>query len=644
MKKAIPPSTAVWRIILAVCLAGMMIGSRIPQAARAGGAGHWTDFPPTLDGVARAEEWAAAYKPAITPYPVEFSVYTQNDDQFFYFLIDVTGETPAAPDPISHSEDFSLEIATVPSGPIDVMYYLSYTGPNPLLRSTPLGGGSWTSGSACLSYGAAGFGPSPFNPTPHRIYEVAVRLSELGLLPAEAFGVQIYVTSTNPAFNRLSAKFTVLAASPVAAFIYNTDQAEAQAYQNLLLQKSGLFAELVPLGQVELIDFSPYRAILIGNDTSSNGSTWLGSDAAAEKIRRSGKPLVGIGYGGTALFGKLGSVLNWGNSALFTGENRVQPTLAVEHSAWRVPVTITVGTSPINLYSTPVNLLELYSLAPDVQGHWKSLTILGNNPNNANYRTIIGQQINGTCYTLWGYLGLASQLTDTGKQLLANLTWQPMCRPSVFYLLGDNGSFSNDMAGLLIHSGFLVTYADASSAATLNFSGYGVILIGWDVPASDWNVVANVLAVNSSQLPVVAMGGGGATFLQALDVPMASVYGWMLSPQKDADLRYPLLPALLRPYPSPVLSSLTNTFDTAGSIAYGMGSWPVAQNETVIGYRNGSTAWRDFSTQPFKGACYLFYGFDSYPANMTQVGKDLLRNMLAQPSCNNPVYLPVQRR
>ncbi|HEX9028456.1 MAG TPA: hypothetical protein VF823_04710, partial [Anaerolineales bacterium] len=168
---------------------------------------------------------------------------------------------------------------------------------------------------------------------------------------------------------------------------------------------------------------------------------------------------------------------------------------------------------------------------------------------------------------------------------------------------------------------------------------------GWDVPVSDWlNTSANRLAVQASRLPVVVMGGGGAYLLQSLVVPMAISVIWLINPVKDAVLRYPLLPTLLRPYPALVVSSLTTTFDTAGAIAYGLGGTPFDQSETMIGYRIDNKAWRDFSTQPFKGTCYLYYGFNSYPANMTRVGKDLLRNMLAQPSCNNPVYLPVQRR
>jgi hypothetical protein len=140
----------------------------------AGGSATWASVHPILDGAASASEWGAAQLLSF----IHFQVRYENDAQFLYVLIDVTAET--SNNTIAQNSDgFTISLDVDQNGTYEILYYLAYSAPNPLLRSDYLGGGVYTGGYAAVSYGAYGFGPSLSTTTPHRIYELAIRLSEI---------------------------------------------------------------------------------------------------------------------------------------------------------------------------------------------------------------------------------------------------------------------------------------------------------------------------------------------------------------------------------------------------------------------------------------------------------------------------------
>ena len=122
---------------------------------------------------------------------------------------------------------------------------------------------------------------------------------------------------------------------------------------------------------------------------------------------------------------------------------------------------------------------------------------------------------------------------------------------------------------------------------------------------------------------------------------MAKSIGYYINPQTQSDMVNPLQHALRRPTPVGVLSTLTTALDSVGATTYffqdAIGS---KQFETMIGNGVGDADTHIIAAQPFKGSCYQFYGFTSTYGNMTDPAKSLLLNLLAEPSCIVPIFLP----
>lgn len=120
--------TTILRAFLVIVMVGVLFGAPAPLPVQAGGSGHWTNVPPALDGAAPASEWGSAMLISLTNFKMRY----ENDEQFIYFLIDVTAESPASPPPISTNENFHIYIDTDADGSSDLLYFLNNTSPYPL--------------------------------------------------------------------------------------------------------------------------------------------------------------------------------------------------------------------------------------------------------------------------------------------------------------------------------------------------------------------------------------------------------------------------------------------------------------------------------------------------------------------------------
>ena len=87
------------------------------------------------------------------------------------------------------------------------------------------------------------------------------------------------------------------------AYVYNTDTTSRDSFEALLTSR-GLGVDLVTLAAAETFDFSNDQAIIIGNDT---GNQWMSGalPAAVSHVNAAGKPIIGVGEGGYAFFGRL---------------------------------------------------------------------------------------------------------------------------------------------------------------------------------------------------------------------------------------------------------------------------------------------------------------------------------------------------
>jgi hypothetical protein len=201
------------------------------------------------------------------------------------------------------------------------------------------------------------------------------------------------------------------------AFIYASDYNSALEYQNFL-SSYGITVNLVTNSSAATQDYSTYNLIIIGYDTASAGSSYLPA-AAVSAINGSGKPILGIGDGGSVFFGNLGLSIGYENSM---GEG--------DNETYVVDVTSPIFSQPISINMPPDGIIQLYissylCFGVYVPSPIAGVTLLGEDvPSSAHYPLIM----EGTRYFLWGWEPSPSFMTQTGKNLFANI---------ISYLTGD---------------------------------------------------------------------------------------------------------------------------------------------------------------------------------------------------------------
>ena len=95
---------------------------------------------------------------------------------------------------------------------------------------------------------------------------------------------------------------THTAQSSEVAYIYSTnDSTNVSAYKTFL-NSIGYQTTLIEMGDIVTTDFSQYDIILI--DSNSGFTITWGDPASVSAIENSDKPIVGLGEGGYAFYGK----------------------------------------------------------------------------------------------------------------------------------------------------------------------------------------------------------------------------------------------------------------------------------------------------------------------------------------------------
>jgi hypothetical protein len=99
-------------------------------------------------------------------------------------------------------------------------------------------------------------------------------------------------------------------ASIRVAYVFSSDVEAAQAFQSLL-ETCGCSVTLVSLGEVAATGLAAYDVVIAGNDTGY--MTGWGDAQSVAAMEGCGKPLIGLGEGGYALFGRLGLAIGHPN-------------------------------------------------------------------------------------------------------------------------------------------------------------------------------------------------------------------------------------------------------------------------------------------------------------------------------------------
>jgi hypothetical protein len=194
------------------------------------------------------------------------------------------------------------------------------------------------------------------------------------------------------------------AGRPVAvAYLHAADKKDAEAFK-AVLDADGFKVELIESGTAGKVDFSKYGMVVIGKDTER--VEWEDIAAAVEKA---GRPVLGVGEGGYAFFGRGGLKLAIGspNGAHneLTNAQAVVPVDPEKSPFW---TRAAISGKEIPVFKSSGNV-QIYVPKP-IEG----VVLLGREQNSAEHYTIVRQDDR---FVLWGYTGVPDDLTAEGRKL-----------------------------------------------------------------------------------------------------------------------------------------------------------------------------------------------------------------------------------
>ncbi|MCJ7549999.1 MAG: SH3 domain-containing protein, partial [Anaerolineae bacterium] len=203
-----------------------------------------------------------------------------------------------------------------------------------------------------------------------------------------------------------------------AVYIYNTDLTLAQQYKQLL-DPNGFDFDIIKMSSILAANLNNYKLILVGPDTGTSGTWGDNAGTQANKLADSSVPVVGLGEGGYAFFGKLNSPIGWGNGA--HGSARDVYVMDSDDSAWNKPNDINIPSNHIvQLYNSNSDFVAIYYPNP-IAG----ITGIGRQTTGTVHYAIIEENVN---YILWGFDAGPLAMTSTGEQIFVNTAKSAMER------------------------------------------------------------------------------------------------------------------------------------------------------------------------------------------------------------------------
>jgi len=203
---------------------------------------------------------------------------------------------------------------------------------------------------------------------------------------------------------------------------------------------------------------------------------------------------------------------------------------------------------------------------------------------------------------------------------------------SVAFIYSTDLTSAESYASLLTANGMTVDLVPSSDAATWDYSGYGLIIIGAETGNSYlWEPEAAVSAIDGTGKSILGLGYGGSSFFSVLDLYIYWGNGWVGSKNSlyVVDVGHQIFHS---PNEISIPSDrIIELYGTTGYIGIYMPS-PVA-GVTPLGRETD-----DLNHYPLiqQDGRYVLWGFNNSPEGMTQTGKDLFVNIVSWLALHNP--------
>jgi hypothetical protein len=221
---------------------------------------------------------------------------------------------------------------------------------------------------------------------------------------------QAHLTGTTGLDHSLQAKAPRRPGADIA-YIHERDIASAEAFEALLTGE-GYSVQLVHMNNVMSTNFGLFKMVIVGDDTGMLDK-WHSDVIAAQHVVRSGAPIIGVGEGGYAYFGKLDMKIGWAN-----GWHRSETSVIGDATLpyYQFPYNLTgLLPGPLALYDKPVNEVGIHLPEP-VAG----VRTLGREPNDETHYPLVAERFANVCHQIWGFSGNPRLMNSNGQQLFAN--------------------------------------------------------------------------------------------------------------------------------------------------------------------------------------------------------------------------------
>ncbi|MEZ4640396.1 MAG: hypothetical protein R2873_21670 [Caldilineaceae bacterium] len=158
----------------------------------------------------------------------------------------------------------------------------------------------------------------------------------------------------------------------------------------------------------------PLLLIIVGPDTGKGYDFDIAD--LVPLLLQTGKPFLGLGDGGAALFHQFDLFIGYGQTWASSNNNvyAVAPTTVF----WNQPYVIEMNREKplVALYPRPLRELGVY--IPETV---KTVTPIAREENDAQHYPVVFETRGGIGYILWGYNAGPTQMTEDGRHLVVNL-------------------------------------------------------------------------------------------------------------------------------------------------------------------------------------------------------------------------------